>query len=190
LPRLNLSFERRTVSWLDNIARNNVTLDSINTPSPSRPIAPNEIKIDVPNESPSSKKIKAKWPLSKEVVMEETPSFDEDETEFKDHLLSFTTDMLFNDVGLIRNIVQRRSKAIYYIDQLRKLIANLYLTGEEKNKFDSLVDIDVEPVIIHTCVCKDFISPFIAKIKSIIIYKSVCFLLALFAINMSSPSFT
>jgi hypothetical protein len=115
-----------------------------------------------------------------------SPDFSDIETDFKNQLLSFTTDLLLCDFDLIRNIVERSNKVIFHTEQLKMLIAILYLSKEDRNRYDSLIEIETEPIVINNCFCKNCNHPFILKIKSIYVNKSTNFLTTSFAVNMTS----
>jgi hypothetical protein len=116
-----------------------------------------------------------------------SPDFSETEKEFKDQLLSFTTDLLINDFDLLKNLCERGNKIILHQQQLKQLIAILFLNKEDKNKYNEIIEIEVEPIIINSCFCiADCKNPFIQKIKSIYINKSINFLITPYAVNMST----
>jgi hypothetical protein len=116
----------------DNSIGNAVTLIVLNSPSPSRLTTPNELEMNIPDIPLSPKKVRTISPLSEEMVMNNTLSFDEVETKSQTLLLSFATNILLSDVGLVRNVAQRGNKVVYRIDHLEKLVAFSYLKGEEK----------------------------------------------------------
>jgi hypothetical protein len=115
-----------------------------------------------------------------------SPSFDDVEQEFKDQLLSFATDVLLNDVDLLKNITERGNKILLHITQLKKLIAILYLSKEDRPKWDQLVTIETEKIITNNCLCKSCTNPFYEKVKHIFVNNSVNFLTTPFAVNMTS----
>jgi hypothetical protein len=125
-------------------------------------------------------------PAMKEPETYGSPSFTEIETEFKNQLLSFTTDLLLSDLDMIKNISERGNKVIFYPLQLKQLIAILYLKREDRPRYEDLIDIETEPVVVHNCFCKDCTNPFYEKIKEIHVNRSVNFLSTAHAVNMSS----
>jgi hypothetical protein len=64
-----------------------------------------------------------------------SPVFDDVEKEFKDQLLSFTTDTLLQDLDLLKNIADRGNKILFHAQQLKQLIAILYLSKEDRPKY-------------------------------------------------------
>jgi hypothetical protein len=114
---------------------------------------------------------------------EKTPPFETVEREFKDQLLSFTTDLLLNSGDLIKNLSDYSKCVIFRQEQLKQLIAILYLPKEDREGYDDRIIIETEPVITSVCLCS-FKNPFVLKIKSVIIDRSVNFLLTPFRINM------
>jgi hypothetical protein len=115
-----------------------------------------------------------------------SPDFSDVEQEFKDQLLSFTTDLLLSDLDLLKNVAERGNKILFRADQLKMLIAIAYLNTEDRKKYDQLIDIETEKVIINSCLCKDCFNPFYEKIKYIHVNNSLNFLTTPFAVNMSS----
>ena len=112
-----------------------------------------------------------------------SPTFDEVGNEFKDQLLSFTTDLLLKDFDLIKNIAERGNKVLYHLNQLKQLIAILYLNKQDRGRYNELVDIETEPVD-SKCFCKNFTNPFYLRIKSIFVLNKVNFLNTHYAVNM------
>jgi hypothetical protein len=107
------------------------------------------------------------------------------EDEFKSQLLSFTIDILLNDVDLVKNIAEGGKALLLHLKQLKQLIAILCLNKEERLNYEQLIDIETE-LITDTCLCKSYTNPFFVKVKSIAINKSVNFLLTPYATNMTS----
>ena len=199
LPSLNLSFEKHYATSMqsqnDNSARNSVVLNIINpvggNPPPQssptiklepattpRPVTPggafdDGISFDVP--SPYN-----------------SPAFSDVEKEFKDQLLSFTTDLLLNDIDIIKNMSQIGDKILLHVEQLKKLIAILYLSKEDRPKWDELIVIDTEKVQVSNCLscvlpsCKSCSNPFYEEIKHIFINNSVNFLTTPYSVNMTT----
>jgi hypothetical protein len=150
LPSLNLSFEKHTASSMastntnDNSARNSVVLNIIN------PLNGGEL-VDRPFSANPAGKTLTRKSTSKSLGVEEeleiptspapynSPAFDDVEKEFKDQLLSFTMDLLLSDFDVLKNIAERGNKILLHSSQLKKLIAILYLSKEDRPKFDSLI---------------------------------------------------
>jgi hypothetical protein len=114
-----------------------------------------------------------------------SPTFELIETEFKDTLLSFNTDILLNDLDLLKNISEKGIKIILHLTQLKQLIAILYLSKDDRNRYSELIEIETEPVV-STCLCRDIKIPFYQRIKSIIINKETNFLITPYGTNLSS----
>jgi hypothetical protein len=70
-----------------------------------------------------------------------SPVFDDVEKEFKDQLLFFTTETLLRDLDLLKNIADRGNKILFHAQQLKQLIAILYLSKEDRPKYEELIDI-------------------------------------------------
>jgi hypothetical protein len=171
----------------DNSARNSVVVNVIHpnprggsfnsapcTPRSSRAPTP-EIEEDVEppreRENPDSYK---------------SPAFDDVEKEFKDQLLSFTTDILLSDVDLMKSISERGNRVLFHVHQLKQLIATLYLAKGDRKDWESLVDIETERIVSSNCFCKDCYNPFYMKIKNIYVMNKLNFLTTPFAVNLSS----
>jgi hypothetical protein len=123
--------------------------------------------------------------LEEDVENYKSPTFEQVEVEFKDCLISFTTDLLLNSSYLIKNIAKVSNKIVFKEEQLKQLIAILYLNKDDRKKYNELIEIDVEPVVMNNCLC-NYKNPFYMKIKSIVINKSVSFLHHPLATNLSS----
>jgi hypothetical protein len=198
LPSLNLSFEKHSSSATtldsrntnDNSAKNSVVLNVFHPyvlPPPATPrplleipipqIPPCEPITDEPRRHTRTKSVT-------EVKDYESPLIDETEREFKDQILAFTTDLLLKDFDLLKNISERGSKILFHVDQLKMLIAILYLRKEDRPRFDDFIEIETENVIIHNCFCKDCYNPFYVKIKNIHVNKTVNFMTTPYAVNM------
>jgi hypothetical protein len=113
-----------------------------------------------------------------------SPAFDDVEKEFKDQLLYFTTEILLRDVDLLKNIADRGSKVLFHVEQLKQLIAILYLKREDRNNYDELIEIETEKVPTNSCFCKDFYNPFYLSIKNIYVLNRINFLTTRLAVNM------
>jgi hypothetical protein len=174
----------------DNSARNSVVLNIIN------PL--NGAEIDRPFSANPAGKTLTRKSTSKSLGVEEeleiptspapynSPAFDDVEKEFKDQLLSFTMDLLLSDFDILKNISERGNKILLHVSQLKKLIAILYLSKEDRPKWDSLVVIDTEKIITTNCLCKSCTNPFYEKIKNIYVNNTVNFLSTPYAVNMTS----
>jgi hypothetical protein len=57
----------------------------------------------------------------------DSPTFDQVEIEFKDMLISFMSDLLLNNLDLIKNFMEFGNKILFRSDQLKQLMAILYL---------------------------------------------------------------
>jgi hypothetical protein len=112
--------------------------------------------------------------------------FDDVEKEFKDQLLSFTLDILLNDFNIMKNVAERGNRVLFHVHQLKWLIAILYPAKEDRNEYDSLIDIETERIVSNNCFCKDYCNPFYMKIKNIFVLNKINFLTTPFAVNMSS----
>jgi hypothetical protein len=122
LPSLNLHFGKKTSTTQSS---NNDNKDIINlnlyTPNPSTP-APIYTPIEENNNystrsrSPSTLSI---WQRRESIAPKtyNSPTFEWIETEFKDTLLSFTTDILLEDLDIIKNISEKVNKIILNIAQ-------------------------------------------------------------------------
>jgi hypothetical protein len=190
------SFEKHTATSMastnsnDNSARNSVVLSIINPTNGGemidRPFSSNptplsrhstsrslgvEEELDIPTTTPR--------PYN-------SPAFDDVEKDFKDQLLSFTMDLLLSDFDTLKNIAERGNKILLHSSQLKKLIAILYLSKEDRPKWESLIAIDTEKIITTNCVCKSCANPFYEKIKNIYVNNNVSFLSTPTAVNMTS----
>ncbi|GHU21693.1 hypothetical protein FACS189472_14460 [Alphaproteobacteria bacterium] len=116
----------------------------------------------------------------------DSPDFPDVEKEFKDQLLCFTTDLLLKDFDMLKNVCERGSKVLFHEKQLKQLIAILYFKKEDRPRFDELVEIETERVVMSNCFCKDCYNPFYVRIKSIFCNKSVNFLSTAHAVNMTT----
>jgi hypothetical protein len=112
-----------------------------------------------------------------------SPAFPEIEKEFKDQLLSFTMDLLLSDFDLLKNVSERGNKVLFHAEQLKQLIAILYLKREERHLYDKLIEIETEPILTNCCI-KTCTNPFYMKIKSIFINNSINFLSTPYAVSM------
>jgi hypothetical protein len=166
----------------DNSNKNVIHLNLFSAPnSPCSPPSPvNEPHIKSPLAQTSNSPIAEQ---TKSLEEEKTPPFETVEREFKDQLLSFTTDLLLNSGDLIKNLSDFSKCVIFRQEQLRQLIAILYLSKEGREGYDDRIIIETEPVITSTCLCS-FKNPFALKTKSVIIDRSVNLLLTPFRINM------
>jgi hypothetical protein len=115
----------------------------------------------------------------------DSPNFEQVELEFKNQLLSFTLDLLLNNADLVKNIAEISNKVIFKVDQLKQLIAILYLNSEDRKQYDQLIDVETEELMVHNCLC-NFKNHFYLKIKDIIVNKSIKFRHTPLATNMSS----
>ena len=195
LPSLNLNFEKRkseSTSNANNIVLNVIT-SPINSPRPrslSPPPQTNRSPLSRPSSPPKSKIEKVKESVKRDASAGsltsasgyKTPAFDEVEREFKDQLLSFTTDLLLHDIDLVKNIVERGNKVLYHKQQLKQLISILYLKKEDRKNYNDLIELDTEPV--EACCWKQ--NPFYLRIRSIYVLNSVNFLNTPFAVNMAT----
>jgi hypothetical protein len=196
LPSLNLSFEKHSSTAMssantnDNSARNSVVLNIIN------PLNSGEV-VDRPLSANPSKTLTRKatdraFNLGEEIDIPtipqpyNSPVFDDVEKEFKDQLLSFTTDLLLSDFDILKNIAERGNKILLHVSQLKKLIAILYLSKEDRPKWDSLIIIDTEKIITTNCFCKSCTNPFYERIKNIYVNNTVNFMATPYAVNMTS----
>jgi hypothetical protein len=84
--------------------------------------------------------------------------------------------LLQNDVDLLKNIVERGNKVIFHIKQLKQLIAILYLKNEDRSRWDELVEIETEKIVVSNCFCKDCYNPFYLQIKNIFVPNKVNFM--------------
>jgi hypothetical protein len=64
--------------------------------------------------------------------------FDDVEKDFKDQLLSFTTELLLSDFDVLKNIAERGNKILLHKSQLQKVIAILYLSKDDRPKWNEL----------------------------------------------------
>ncbi|GHU22470.1 hypothetical protein FACS189472_15350 [Alphaproteobacteria bacterium] len=192
LPSLNLSFEKHTATSQassntnDNSAKNSVVLNFINPlnggervePRPVTPCSPKPIVL-----SPKS----IRRDFTEEIPeVYQSPVFEDVEKEFKDQLLSFTTELLLSDFDVLKNITERGSKILLHKSQLKKLIAILYLYKEDRVKWNELVTIDTEKISHDNCFCKSCVNPFYEKIKHILVSNTVYFMATPYAVNMTS----
>jgi hypothetical protein len=115
-----------------------------------------------------------------------SPTLEQVESLFKQQLLSFTTDILLNDLDSLKNISERGNKVLFHKDQLKMLIAILFLNSTDMKYYDRLISIETESVIASNCLCESCKSPFYEKIVSIVINNSVNFLHTQYATNMTS----
>jgi hypothetical protein len=69
-----------------------------------------------------------------EIEMREykSPAFDDVEKEFKDQLLSFTTDLLLSDFDLLKNISERGNKVLFHVEQLKIDCDSLFEQGGQR----------------------------------------------------------
>jgi hypothetical protein len=200
----------------DNSARNSVVLNIINPMSPPPIVAPNprknvksvkkkevsddfEIEMEeevsdeddsdepsVPQKKPKQKITKNERNVEEPPPAYKSPAFDEIEKEFKDQLLSFTTDLLLKDFDLLKNIAERGNKIIFHATQLKQVIAILYLSRDDRPKYDELIEIETEKVVMNNCFCKDCFNPFYLHIKNIFVSNKTNFLTTPYAVSMSS----
>jgi hypothetical protein len=194
LPSLNLHFDKKTSSSVsntnDNSSKNIINLTLYHPQSQT----PKPIDEDLQSNFDKKTSISpypenVKNPLSRELDQPEpysSPTYQLVEVEFKNQLLSFTLDLLLNDLDLIKNIAERNNKVIFKIEQLKQLIAILYLNREDRNKYEDLIEIETEEIVVNNCFCTSCNNPFYQKIKSIIINKSVNFLLTPYSTNLLS----
>jgi hypothetical protein len=191
----------------DNSARNSIVLNIVNPLSP----APYPVESDSPPEerSPSAppallrkntssmKKPIAKRAFEKDNIslkstnsdkppLYKSPAFNDIEKEFKDQLLFFTTEILLKDIDLVKNIADTGNKVLFHVEQLKQLIAILYLNEDDRRKYDELIEIETENVVSKNCFCKECKNPFYLHIKNIYVNNSVNFLTTPFAVNMTS----
>jgi hypothetical protein len=115
-----------------------------------------------------------------------SPAIDDVEKEFKGQLLSFTTDLLLSDFHILKNVTERGNKVLFHVEQLKKLIAILYSAKDDRERWDSLINVETERVVSSNCFCKDCYNPFYRKIKNIYVLNKINFLTTPFAVNMSS----
>jgi hypothetical protein len=189
----------------DNSARNSVVVNIIpSPPTNSRPCTPKKQSTKARSASPGSLKNplarRATTVNNKEeepeIVFEEwdddstsdevpkqsapdpykSPTFEDTEVEFKDQLISFTCDLLLHDVDLLKNIVERGNKVIFHARQLKQLIAILYLKKEDRRRWDELVEIETEKIVVSNCFCKDCYNPLYLQIKNIFVLNKVNFM--------------
>jgi hypothetical protein len=159
------------------MTRNSIFDDSDMGIASPRPVLPGQQKkIDTPR--PAS-------PGAVEPVPYQSPTFDEVEKEFKDQLLSFTTDLLLTDLDLLKNIAERGNKILLHIEQLKQLIAISCLNKEDRGRYNELIEIETEEVQ-HDCCIKNFTNPCYLKIKNIYLLNRVNFCTTAYAVNMTS----
>jgi hypothetical protein len=91
----------------------------------------------------------------------------------------------FDEVALEFKNQQLSDKVIFKVNQLKQLITILYLNKDDRSKYDELIDIETDELMVHTCLC-NFKNPCYLRIKDIVINKSVNFLHTPLATNMSS----
>jgi hypothetical protein len=116
----------------------------------------------------------------------DSPPFNDVQAEFKDQLLFFATEILLKDLDLLKNITERGNKILLHPKQLKQLIAILYLQKEDRERYDELIEIETEKIIVNNCFCKDCFNPFYCRIKNIYVNSKVNFLTTAFAVNMQS----
>jgi hypothetical protein len=189
LPQLTLAFDKKTTTT--NTAISHPTINLILYGN-DRCMTPNPFEVQ-PSDSPFIRRGSVRSP---ECVRAPTnienhpdncnrPAFDEVDLEFKNQLLSFTLDLLLNNSDLVKNLAEISNKVIFKVNQLKQLIAILYLNKDDRSRYDELMDIETDELIIHTCLC-NFKNPCYLRIKDIVINKSVNFLRTPWATNMSS----
>jgi hypothetical protein len=61
----------------------------------------------------------------------------------------------------------------------------LYLNKDDRSRYDELIDIETDELMVHTCSC-NFKNPCYLRVKDIVINGSVNFLHTPLATNMSS----
>jgi hypothetical protein len=114
LPSLNLSFEKKTNKTQkisnNSSAKNNVVLNII-TPHPVSPVRmkppPPLSVLQYDPTQEIEEEIEEEKNEPKERELYQSPTFIDIEQEFKDNLLSFSQDLLLNDVDLLKNVLER-----------------------------------------------------------------------------------
>jgi hypothetical protein len=196
LPSLNLNFEKKsstqTQNTNDNSARNSCVVYIIQ-PTPRKNIQEElEVEMEEPVVKSRSKpnnesKRNTKYDGFEDLHPYMSPTFEEVHYEFKDTLLSIMEELLLNDVDLIKNVFERGKKILLHKDQLKQLIAILYLSKEDRLNYENLILIDTEKVVISSCFCKDCVNPFYERIKNIFITNDYTnFLTTQHAVNMTT----
>ena len=192
LPSLNLNFDKKTSNQNHNQNTNSIVLN-IMSPRPRYHSESEEEEEDrkIKRKSSSIRRKSIAADVAdladdQPVRPYKSPDFSEVEKEFKDQLLSFTTDLLLCDVDLLKNISDFGNKVLFHERQLKQLIAILYLNQDDRKNFDELIEIETEKIVVHNCFCKDCHNPFYTKIKSIYVNKSCNFLSTPFAVSMTS----
>jgi hypothetical protein len=190
LPSLNLSFQKTnsTSNNNDNSNKNVINLNFLGNEIQDNIFSPRPRSVSLSSVKTKSRSI-SPYPKIKnedEIEKYDSPTFEEVEIEFKDNLLSFTIDLLLNDIDLIKNISERGNKIILKIEQLKILIAILYLSKEDRQKYNELMDTETGLIVMKNYFCKDCNNPFTSKVKSIIINKSINFFNTAFSVNMTS----
>jgi hypothetical protein len=177
----------------DNSARNSVVLNIINPLNSGevieRPLSANPMKGRTLTRKTTERSLSLpveEMDIPTTPQPYSSPTFDDIEKEFKDQLLSFTTDLLLCDFDILKNIAERSNKILLHVTQLKKLIAILYLSKEDRPKWNELIVIDTEKIITTNCFCKSCTNPFYEKIKNIYVNNTVNFMATPYAVNMTS----
>jgi hypothetical protein len=115
------------------------------------------------------------------LLLPHPPCFHDVEKEFKNQLLGFTTDILLSDMDLLKNVSEKGNRVLFHVNQLKRLIAILYLAKNDRKDWESLIDIETERIVSSNCFCKDCYNPFYMKIKNIYVLNKINFLTTPFA---------
>jgi hypothetical protein len=144
LPSLNLSYKKETSTNLDQ------TQSSTATNS-------NNITITV-NPSSSGEESPTTTPRPIEPVVLPIPTVTDEEAEkvslFKDRLIEIQTELLLNNVDLVKNLLESSpNKVVYRKEHLQELIGILTLPASSRANYLQLVDIETQPIQVQKLCC-------------------------------------
>jgi hypothetical protein len=146
LPSLNLSYKKETATTLDQTQ----TQTSTATNSNNIIIAP--LIAVTGDESPTT------TPRTTQPVVFPSVASTDDETEkvtlFKDRLIEIQTELLLNNIDLVKNLLETSpNKVIYRKEHLQELIGILTLPTSSRANYLQLVDIETQPIQVQKLCC-------------------------------------
>jgi hypothetical protein len=152
LPSLNLSYKKETATTLDQTqtttATNNNNITITVNPSSGE---------ESPTTTPRSTQ-PVVFPIPERGGIQPLPVVADEEAEkvslFKDRLIEIQTELLLNNVDLVKNLLESSpNKVIYRKEHLQELIGILTLPASSRANYLQLVDIETQPIQVQKLCC-------------------------------------
>jgi hypothetical protein len=183
IPSLNLSYtkETTTTSTSDQTQTANATNNN-NITITVNPVASDESTSD------ASKATTPRSSVTQPTTATASKTTSDEETEkvamFKDRLIEIQTELLLNNIDLVKNLVETTSnKVIYRKEHLQELIGILVLPAASRANYLKLVDIETQPIHVQKFCC-NFTHSIFEEVTEITVNSTDNFMLSEIATKM------